>query len=155
MNSPESQIAALRAIVVLWVEKQLAARPSCGCRSVQARWVALYKACRQLAALLAVGGRVPFSLRPVVGIAGSVRQGCRGWRGGFLGGGCPAFAAARLRAVGSTAHARLGLKDEKANYAIKPTPEQALGTFRTQRPARLIAALGLSTATAVSELVDA
>ena len=27
------------------------------------------------------------------------------------------------------------------NYAIKPTPEQALGTDRTQRPARLIAAL--------------
>ena len=29
----------------------------------------------------------------------------------------------------------------KANYAIKPTPEQALGTDRAARPARLIAAL--------------
>jgi hypothetical protein len=27
------------------------------------------------------------------------------------------------------------------NYAIKPTPEQALGTNRTMSPARLIAAL--------------
>ena len=50
------QIAALRAIVILWVEKQLAARPSCGRRTVQARWVALYKACRQLAALLGLAG---------------------------------------------------------------------------------------------------
>ena len=31
----------------------------------------------------------------------------------------------------------------KANYAIKPTPEQALGSNRTQPPARLIAALDL------------
>jgi hypothetical protein len=108
-----SQIAALRAIVILWVEKQLAARPLCGCRPVQACWAALYMACGQLAALLAVGGRILLSLRPVVGNAGRVRQGCRGWRGGSLGGGCPAFAAARLLAVGSTAHARLGLKDEK------------------------------------------
>ena len=30
-----------------------------------------------------------------------------------------------------------------SNYAIKPTPEQALGTNRTQPPARLIAALDL------------
>ena len=29
------------------------------------------------------------------------------------------------------------------NYAIKPTPEQALGTNRTQPPARLIAALAI------------
>jgi hypothetical protein len=28
-----------------------------------------------------------------------------------------------------------------SNYAIKPTPEQALGTNRTMPPARLIAAL--------------
>ena len=30
-----------------------------------------------------------------------------------------------------------------SNYAIKPTPEQALRTNRTMPPARLIAALGL------------
>ena len=30
---------------------------------------------------------------------------------------------------------------EKSNYAIKPTPEQALRTNRTKLPARLIAAL--------------
>ena len=30
-----------------------------------------------------------------------------------------------------------------SNYVFKPTPEQALGTDRTQRPARLIAALGI------------
>jgi hypothetical protein len=50
------RIAALRAIVILWVVEHFAARPSCGCRSVQARWVALYKACRQLAALLRLAG---------------------------------------------------------------------------------------------------
>jgi hypothetical protein len=31
---------------------------------------------------------------------------------------------------------------QKPNYAIKPTPEQALRTNRTMPPARLIAALG-------------
>jgi hypothetical protein len=33
-----------------------------------------------------VGGRVPLSLRAVVGIAGIVRQGCRAWHGGSLAG---------------------------------------------------------------------
>ena len=32
----------------------------------------------------------------------------------------------------------------RPNYAIKPTPEQALGTNRTMPPARLIAALAVS-----------
>ncbi len=36
---------------------------------------------------------------------------------------------------------RLIIRRTTPNYAIKPTPEQALRTIRTQSPARLIAAL--------------
>jgi hypothetical protein len=134
--------------------KHFAARPSCGCRSVQARWAALYKACRQLAALLAVGGRAPLSLRPVVGIAGSVRQGCRAWRGGSLAVQSVAFAAARLRAVGSTAHARLGLEDEKLTMQSSRRRNRLLAQDRTQRPARLIAALDSARYKSRNELIQ-
>ena len=99
-------------------------------------------ACRQMAALLTVGGRVPLSLRPVVGIAGRMRLGGRAWRGGSSWG---TGLRQPPRACGRLEHGRMlgwGLR-MKANYAIKPTPEQALGTNRTQPPARLIAALGL------------